>query len=103
MRFASCRQDYAVATPPQHGSNVLRRGAVPSANLERAGGTFCGNVDIFAEEWPTTMSSRFLATAHPRADSEIVKRWRAAGTVFLGKTNTPEYADDFATEPAYVT
>jgi len=59
------------------------------------------DVDIFAEEWPTTMASRFFATALPRDDSEIVKRWRAAGTVFLGKTNSPEFAEDFATEPAY--
>ncbi len=59
------------------------------------------DVDIFVQEWPTTMSSRFFETALPRADSEIVKRWRAAGTVFLGKTNSPEFADDFATEPAY--
>lgn len=59
------------------------------------------DVDIFVGEWPTTMSSRYFATAHARADSEIVKRWRAAGTIFLGKTNTPEFADDFATEPVY--
>lgn len=59
------------------------------------------DVDIFVREWPTTMSSRFFEAAHPRADSEIVKRWRAAGTVLLGKTNSPEFADDFATEPSY--
>ncbi len=59
------------------------------------------DVDVYAEEWPTSMSSRFFAAAKPRPDSEIVQRWRAAGTVFLGKTNTPEFADDFATEPAY--
>ena len=59
------------------------------------------DVDVYAAEWPTTFSSRYFATARPRADSEIVRRWRAAGTVFLGKTNTPEFADDFATEPAF--
>lgn len=57
------------------------------------------DVDVHAAEWPTTYSSKFLADAQPRADSEIVRRWRAAGTVFLGKTNTPEFADDFVTEP----
>jgi amidase len=59
------------------------------------------DIGVFVEGWPTTMSSRFYADAKPRPDSEIVKRWRAAGTVFLGKTNTPEFADDFTTEPAF--
>jgi amidase len=59
------------------------------------------DVDIQVAEWPTTYSSRFFADARPRPDSEIVARWRRAGTVFLGKTNTPEFAADFTTEPAY--
>lgn len=59
------------------------------------------DVDVYTVEWPTTFSSRFLADSAPRPDSAIVARWRAAGSVFLGKTNTPEFADDFATEPAW--
>lgn len=59
------------------------------------------DVDLFAKEWPTTMSSRFYAEAAPREDSEIVRRWRAAGVLLLGKTNTPEFADDFVTEPRF--
>ena len=59
------------------------------------------DVDVYVAEWPTTHSSRFFADARLRADSEIVQRWRAAGAVFLGKSNTPEFADDFATEPAF--
>ncbi len=59
------------------------------------------DIDVYTEEWPTTMSSRFFATAQPRPDSTIVRRWREAGTVFLGKTNTPEFAADFITEPAF--
>ncbi len=59
------------------------------------------DVDIQVAEWPTTYSSRFFADAKPLPDSEIVTRWRRAGTVFLGKTNTPEFADDFITEPAF--
>ena len=58
------------------------------------------DVDVHVAEWPTTYSSRFFADAKPRPDSEIVARWRRAGTVFLGKTNTPEFAGDFTTEPA---
>lgn len=59
------------------------------------------DIDVYTEEWPTTLSSRFFATAAPRPDSTIVRRWRDAGTVFLGKTNTPEFAADFITEPAF--
>jgi amidase len=59
------------------------------------------DIGVYVEGWPTTMSSRFYADARPRPDSEIVARWRAAGSIFLGKTNTPEYADDFVTEPAF--
>ena len=59
------------------------------------------DIGVFVDGWPTTMSSRFYAGARPRPDSEIVARWRRAGAVFLGKTNTPEFADDFVTEPAF--
>ena len=59
------------------------------------------DIDVYTQEWPTTHSSRFFDGAPPRADSEIVGRWRAAGTVFLGKTNTPEFAAEFATEPVF--
>ncbi len=57
------------------------------------------DVGVHVEGWPTTHSSRFFAGAAPRADSEIVARWRRAGVVLLGKTNTPEFADEFVTEP----
>jgi amidase len=57
------------------------------------------DVDVSVSEWPTTYSSRFYDDAPLRPDSEIVCRWRAAGVILLGKTNTPEFADDFATEP----
>jgi len=59
------------------------------------------DIGVFVAGWPTTMSSRFYQDAAPRADSEIAKRWRDAGTIFLGKTNTPEFADEFVTEPAF--
>jgi amidase len=59
------------------------------------------DVDVQVTEWPTTYSSRFFAAAKPLPDSEIVTRWRRAGTMLLGKTNTPEFADDFITEPAF--
>ncbi len=54
---------------------------------------------VHVREWPTTHSSLYFKDAAPRPDSEIVTRWRAAGLTLLGKTNTPEYANDFVTEP----
>jgi amidase len=59
------------------------------------------DVNLQVAGWPTTHSSRFFADAPSLPDSELVARWRRAGTVLLGKTNTPEFADNFATEPVF--
>ena len=40
---------------------------------------------------PTSSGSRFLKDFVPDHDSEIVRRFKAAGVVIVGKTNTPEY------------
>jgi amidase len=81
---------------------ALRAAATVSRSAPLAGVPFLiKDVDIFASEWPTTYCSRFFASAVPRRDSEIVRRWRAAGLIFLGKTNSPEFANDFTTEPVF--
>ncbi|MCR5876335.1 amidase [Phenylobacterium sp. J426] len=41
--------------------------------------------------WPRTSGSRFAQVAADPEDSELVRRYRAAGVVLLGKTNTPEF------------
>ncbi len=49
---------------------------------------------------PTRNGSRFFRDFVPDHDSEIVRRYRAAGVVILGKTNTPELGLVPYTEPA---
>jgi len=41
--------------------------------------------------WPRTSGSNFAQVAADEADSELVRRYRAAGVVLVGKTNTPEF------------
>jgi amidase len=49
---------------------------------------------------PRTSGSRFLAHEVPAEDGELARRYRAAGLVFLGKTNTPELGITGTTESA---
>lgn len=46
-----------------------------------------------------TESSMFLESFVPEEDSELVKRFKRAGLVFVGKTNLPEMAIGATTEP----
>ena len=59
------------------------------------------DVNQFTHDMPTTFSCRFFDGASPREDSELVKRARQAGLVSRGKTNTPEFAEDFVCEPTF--
>ncbi len=48
---------------------------------------------------PTDCGSRLFAGWTRDFDSEILKRWKAAGLVVIGKTNTPELGSSGSTEP----
>jgi len=48
---------------------------------------------------PLTNSCRFFRDFVPDFDSELVSRYKNAGVVFIGKTNTPEFGMAFVTEP----
>ena len=49
---------------------------------------------------PRTSGSHFLKDEVHAEDSELVRRYRAAGVVILGKTNTPEFGITGTTESA---
>lgn len=50
---------------------------------------------------PQTMGSRACKNFIPARDSELVKRYKNAGLVILGKTNTPEFGLVGYTEPEF--
>lgn len=57
--------------------------------------------DLFADfaGEPTTSGSRYFRDFVPKEDSELVRRFKAAGLVIFGKTNTPELGLTPFTEP----
>ena len=58
------------------------------------------DINQFSHDMPTTFSCAFFADAAAKSDSELVSRWRKASLINLGKTNTPEFAEDFVCEPS---
>jgi len=48
---------------------------------------------------PLTNGSKFFKDFIPDHDSELVSRFKSAGVVTIGKTNTPEFGLAFVTEP----
>jgi amidase len=51
--------------------------------------------------WPHTSGSRFLADQVAPEDGALTRRFRAAGLVLMGKTNTPEFGITGTTEGAH--
>ena len=48
---------------------------------------------------PSTNGSRLFADVIAPADSELTRRFKAAGLVIVGNTNTPEFGKNASTEP----
>ncbi|MFI6874824.1 amidase [Streptomyces sp. NPDC050400] len=84
-RFTEARAEIATGLPdgPLRGVPVL----VKDLGMEVAG-------------LPAADGSRLFADFVPRRDSELVARYRRAGMVVLGLTNTPEFGLNASTEPA---
>ena len=58
------------------------------------------DVNVHVAGFPTTYACRFFADAPAQTvDSLLVSRWRTAGLVVPGRTNTPEFATEFVCEP----
>jgi amidase len=49
------------------------------------------DLGVRVKGWPRTSGSRFACIDADADDSELVSRYRAAGVVLVGKTNTPEF------------
>jgi amidase len=56
------------------------------------------DINLPVAGWPMTNGSALLAGYVSDADAELTKRYRAAGMVFVGKTNTPEFGIPGTTE-----
>ncbi|MGW8885411.1 amidase [Streptomyces sp. NPDC055749] len=84
-RFDAARAEIAAGLPegPLHGVPML----VKDLGTDVAG-------------LPATGGSRLFAGVTARHDSELVARYRRAGAVVLGTTNTPELGLNASTEPA---
>jgi amidase len=49
------------------------------------------DLGVRVKGWPRTSGSHFATIDSDESDSELVKRYRDAGVVLVGKTNTPEF------------
>jgi amidase len=56
------------------------------------------DINLALAGWPMTNGSAFLRDHVSDHDAELVKRYRRAGMIFLGKTNTPEFGIPGTTE-----
>jgi amidase len=88
----------AVVTPLFEQARAEARRALPAGPL--SGAPFLLK-DIGAAQAgvPQTAGSRALRDYRPAADSPLVKRFRAAGLLVVGRTSTPELGNHSTTEP----
>ena len=79
--------------------------ALTSAQQPLPDGAFAGvpfllkDLQAAYEGVPMSAGSRWLKDFKPNGDSELVKRYKRAGLIVIGKTNTPEFGLLPTTEP----
>ena len=88
----------AVTTRFDDAAYQMARDSDPAAPL-RGAPFLVKDLTVSLAGRPTDSGSRYFKGWTRDFDSEIVKRWRAAGLVFVGKTNTPELGSSGSTEP----
>jgi amidase len=76
-----------------------RRARDPLPDTPLAGVPFLIKDIAYQRGLPCTYGSRLYADNVPDHDAEIVTRYRQAGLVLFGKTNTPEFGLNVTTEP----
>ena len=77
-----------------------QRAAEPLPDSPLAGVPFLVKDLVYMKDVPCTYGSRLYAESVPDHDATVVQRMRQAGLVIFGKTNTPEFGLNVATEPA---
>ncbi len=58
------------------------------------------DLDAAVGGWPRSSGSKYMMGEVPAEDSELVARYREAGVILMGKTNTPEFGITGTTESA---
>jgi amidase len=91
----------AVVERDYDGARAAARAAGRSAPL--AGVPFLAkDMNIEVAGMHLTASCRWLDGLPPATtDAPLAARWRSAGLCLLGRTNTPEFAGEFVTEPKW--
>lgn len=90
----------AIVTPLYDAAGTTACGVDRKAPL--AGVPFLVKDLDFVAGVPCSMGSRYWGTFTPQYDAEIVRRYRAAGLVILGKSNTPEVGLAASTEGSFL-
>jgi amidase len=90
----------AVITPLFEKARTAAKGPLPDGPF-RGVPFLLKDLDVFSAHDPMHCGTTFLRNLNwkPDHDSYIVEKFRAAGFVILGKTNTPEFGLNVTTEP----
>jgi Asp-tRNA(Asn)/Glu-tRNA(Gln) amidotransferase A subunit family amidase len=97
---ADARNDRINAITGFFEDAARRRASQPLPDSPLAGVPFLVKDLVYIEGVPCTYGSRLFADNVPDHDATVVRRMRDAGLVIFGKTNTPEFGLNVATEPA---